>query len=201
MNHKPYKEIKLEQGTPEWLSLRRNLIGASDSSAILGCGYKSANKLYNEKMSDKPVIMNDAMKRGSQLEPIARQHANEILGVQFIPIVCVSIRYPWLLASLDGWHEETQTILEIKCGGAKLHANAREGKIPNYYISQMQHQMAVTGSRMCYYYSFDGEDDGVCLHVNRDDGYIKDYLPKSKYFWDCMQDYMIPDMKKFKPTT
>jgi len=76
-------------------------------------------------------------------------------------------------------------VLEIKCGGAKLHALAAKGAIPEYYQHQMQHQLLVTGASKCFYYSFDGSD-GICIEVLPDPAFREMYLPKARAFLKCM---------------
>ena len=185
--------IQGEQGTPQWHALRANKIGASDAASILGIGYNSIDKLWRIKTGLEVVKQNAAMRRGSLLEPKARQQFIETIGARYEPAIYVSKQYPWLMASLDGINDSGTAILEIKCGGNKLHCDAMNGIVPPYYYSQMQHQLLVTGLETCYYYSFDGEDSGALVIIQRDQAYIDDYLPKSKKFWDCIQSLTPPD--------
>lgn len=184
-------EILVEQSSPEWHSLRANKIGASDAAVILGIGFKSLDDLYEEKLG-KPVVINAAMKRGTHMEPIARKAFEKCMGKEYRPAVFISDESPWMMASLDGISEDGNSILEIKCGSEKLHNLAIAGKLPPYYYSQVQHQMYVTGVQLCYYWSFNGEDGALVL-VNRDQGYINNYLPKAKAFWDRLQSLEKPE--------
>lgn len=79
--------------------------------------------------------------------------------------------FDWMMASLDGIDIDGQAILEIKCPGPSDHELAKAGKIPEKYIPQLQHQLAVTGLKLAYYFSFDGTD-GVIVEIERDEIFI-----------------------------
>jgi putative phage-type endonuclease len=184
--------LEMEQGTPEWHALRKTKITATDAAVIMGVSpWKTKLQLYNEKISDdvKPLYMNPAMERGIELEPLARELFNIKTGWNMQPVIIVN---DWLMASLDGRDEDSGTILEIKCPGVKDHALAESGKIPEYYLPQLQHQMYVSSVRLMYYYSFDGIE-GVIVKVKRDDEYIEKMLVEEKKFYDCIINKTPPE--------
>jgi putative phage-type endonuclease len=179
------KIIKLEQGTNEWLSWRKTVITATDASIIMGnnpwdtpysCWQRKLG-LVEEKKS------NEAMERGKRLEPEARVQFIERYSMPMEPMVVESTELDFLGASLDGFY--ANHILEIKCGGPKLHEMAKKGEIPAYYKDQIQHQLLVTGATMCYYYSYDGKN-GICIEVYPDPKYREEFLPKARTFWKCV---------------
>lgn len=181
------KEIKLEQGSPEWLSWRKTVITATDASIILGnnpwdtpytCWQRKLG-LIEEKKS------NEAMERGKRLEPEARAKFIEEHGIDMTPMVVESSEFEFLGASLDGISTDNTVLLEIKCGGFKLHSMASMGEIPQYYKDQMQHQLLVTGASMCYYYSYDGSE-GHCIEVYPDEAYRAKFMPLARSFWKCV---------------
>ena len=186
------KILQIEQGTPEWIQLRKTKITATDAPIIMGVSpWKTKQQLYLEKTSDdvKPFYMNAAMQRGVDLEPIARELFNIQTGWDMQPCVIVN---DWVMASLDGRDESSGSILEIKCPNLKDHSLAVAGKIPDYYYPQLQHQMYVGETRMIYYYSFDGAD-GVIVKVKRDDEYIEKMLVEEKKFYDCIINKTPPE--------
>lgn len=185
-------EIITEQGSPAWHALRANKIGASDAACILGIGFKSAEKLWREKLGLDEVYVNEAMKRGSTLEPKARKAFEDIIGHKFSAAVYIHDENQWMMASLDGINAEKTALLEIKCGNEKLHEQAKNGIVPAYYLSQMQHQMYVTGVDRCYYFSYNGEE-GATVIINRDDKFLSDYLPKARAFWESLQTFTKPE--------
>lgn len=179
----------LEQGTPEWLALRKTKITATDSSVIMNVNpWKTRLQLYEEKIADKqPMEPNQAMKRGTDLEPIARELFNLKTGKNMIPMVVVK---DWTMASLDGISENE--ILEVKCPGERDHAIALSGKIPDHYYPQLQHQMWVCNSSKAYYFSFDGID-GVIVEIKRDDAYIEKMIEEERKFYDCLINRTPPE--------
>jgi len=185
-------EIITEQGSPAWHALRANKIGASDAACILGIGFKSAEKLWREKLGLDEVYVNEAMRRGSTLEPKARKAFEDIIGHKFSAAVYIHDENQWMLASLDGINADKTALLEIKCGNEKLHEQAKNGIVPAYYLSQMQHQMYVTGVDRCYYFSYNGEE-GATVIINRDDKFLNDYLPKARAFWESLQTFTKPE--------
>ncbi len=181
----------LEQGTAEWLSLRTSKITSTDASIIMGVNHwKTKIHLYHEKLSDNVVnFVNERMKRGTELEPIARELFSIQNGIEMFPRVVVN---DWAMASLDGMSECGKYIVEIKCPGEKDHALALQGKIPEHYYPQLQHQLYVTGLQSIFYYSFDGTD-GVTLVVKRDDAYIEKMVEEERKFYHCIVNKIPPE--------
>ncbi len=182
-----FKEIKVEQGSPEWLSWRKTVITATDASILMGnnpwatpyvCWQRKLG-LIEEKKS------NEAMERGKRLEPEARAQFIERRGIQMQPMVVESTEFDFLGASLDGINYFGNVLLEIKCGGTKLHDMARRQEIPQYYLDQIQHQLLVTGAMRCFYYSYDGKD-GICIEVLPDPKFKEAFMPKARAFWKCV---------------
>jgi putative phage-type endonuclease len=181
------KIINLEQGSPEWLSWRKTVITATDASIIMGNNpWDTPYQCWQRKLGLVPEkVSNDAMERGKRLEPEARAQFIERHGIEMQPKVVESTEFEFLGASLDGIDVLGNSLLEIKCGGFKLHDMARRGEIPAYYRDQMQHQLLVTGASRCYYYSYDGTD-GVCIEVLPDPAFKEAFMPKAREFWRCV---------------
>jgi putative phage-type endonuclease len=181
------RKIELEQGSPEWLAWRKTVITATDASIIMGNNpWDTPYKCWQKKLGlIEENISNAAMERGKRLEPEARAKFIQFHGIDMIPAVVESTEFDFLGASLDGISELGNSLLEIKCGGEKLHNMAMKGEIPDYYRDQMQHQLLVTGAEICYYYSYDGTD-GICLEVLPDPEYKEKFLPKAREFWKCV---------------
>lgn len=181
------KIIDVEQGSPEWLAWRRTVITATDASVIMGNNpWDTPYTLWQRKLGYlEEKKSNEAMERGKRLEPEARAQFVERYGIDMIPAVVESSEFDFLGASLDGISELGGVILEIKCGGFKLHGMASQGEIPQYYIDQMQHQLLVTGAEKCYYDSYDGTD-GICIEVLPDPEYRSIFMPKAHDFWRCI---------------
>lgn len=183
------KIINLVQGTDLWLSWRKTVITATDCPVILGSSpWSTAYKIWQGKLGlldEQKSKSNDAMERGKRLEPEARAQFIERYGMNMVPTVVESTEFDFLGASLDGLSDCKEYILEIKCGGANLQRQAREGYIPAYYMDQIQHQLFVTGAKKAFYYSYDGEK-GTCIEVLPEPDFQARFMPKAREFWRCV---------------
>lgn len=185
-------EVDVEQGSQEWLALRKTKITATDAGVILGKNpWKTKLELYNEKIGGdvKPLYNSDAAQRGTDLEPIARSLFCLTTGQKMTPKVLVK---DWVMASLDGINDYGTCVVEIKCPGEKYHAMAVSGKVPDHYYPQLQHQMYVAEVAEMYYYSFDGVD-GVIVAVPRNDEYIEKMLIEERKFYECIMSKTPPE--------
>ena len=176
----------MEQRTAEWHALRKTKIGASDASAILGMSpYKTAYDLWLEKTSpmiEQPHI-NPYMQRGIDLEPEALKVFEAETGYLMTPKVLISEKNDFMIASLDGYEFDGKTAVEIKCPGKKDHECAYyDGKIPEKYIPQLQHQLAVTGLDSMFYFSYTPESHKI-IEVKRDDEFIANMIEKEAEFY------------------
>lgn len=195
------KIIDLEQGSSAWHEFRGMHIGASDAACIMGCGFKSALKLWQEKLGlIEPEPMNAAMRRGVAMEEEARQWACKELGIEFIPTVIKSDEHPWRAASLDGLSACKTKALEIKCPkeGGKAHKEALKGLVVNYYIPQLQHQyMASDGFITHLWYAvYLGNNDGIIIKVEKDDDYCTTLHEKELQFKTCLDNLVAPTGSK-----
>lgn len=189
--------IALEQNTEEWLEFRKTKIGSSDAPIIMGeSPWKTPQQLWEEKMGLKESSYeNAAMRRGKQLEAQARKAFEQKTGLVVWPNVLIHPEHEFIIASLDGITMGGQAAVEIKCPGGKTHQMALSGEIPKHYQIQMQHQLAVTGLKEMFYYSYDGQS-GVTIKVQRDDVLIKTLLEKEQEFFRFMQESTPPQIQR-----
>ena len=186
-------EAHLIQNTPEWLAWRKDKIGASSLSIIMGLNpWKSPYTLWSEMLGlREPEPVNERMQRGTDLEPIAREYYFKLTGIEMEPKVVVHPRSSTFFASLDGINSTGTQILEIKCGGKKLHDDAKNGIIPDYYNIQMQWQMYVTELYDCHYLSFDGTE-GILIVVKRDQELINKMIIAAEEFREMLRTITPP---------
>ncbi len=154
----------------EWLENRQNGIGGSEISAVIGANpYLSNVDLWRLKtgkakaadISDKPCV-----KYGHQAE----MHLRGLFRLDYPQYTVdyvdnnsfTNSRYPWALASLDGWltdQDGRNGILEIKTTeilnpaqwdkwGGKYHKPG-ENKIPQNYYCQCLFYMAAKEADFC----------------------------------------------------
>ena len=185
----------LNQNTDAWLELRKRKIGASDAPVIMNVSpWKTPYKLWTEKVGiDNDNIVTRAMQEGINKEQEAREEFTRMTNIAVVPKVCFHECHDWMMASLDGIDAEEKHLVEIKNAGAKDHAVAKSGNIPEKYFPQLQHQLEVTGLNMGYYFSYH-HGEGVIVEVGRDDKFIAEMISEEKKFFICMQDFVAPKM-------
>lgn len=184
----PFMKPEHIQGSAEWLTHRKNFVGASDAAIILGISpWVTPYQLWEDKLGmAPPKEENFYMRRGSDMEPLARAAFEEEHGIDVFPQIVYHKEHDFLMASLDGLSLDKKTAVEIKCPGPKSHKQALDGIVPPHYMPQLQHQLACIGLPMLYYYSFDGEK-GVTIEVQRDDEYIEQMIEEEEKFWECVR--------------
>lgn len=133
-----------------WLQQRRSGIGGSDCPVVLGLSpHKSPYRLYMEKRGEIPGDQPDnaSMLWGRVLEPVIREQYVERTGrtVSFDMPIIKNEKFPFMLATVDGLTTDGR-VLEIKTarGGSEWGEEGTD-QIPENYLLQTQHYMAVTG--------------------------------------------------------
>lgn len=141
------KIVSVEQNTKEWHDWRNEGIGASDIPTILGVNpYKTRSQFIVENITKTKLFKGNAdTRRGHELEPFARDKANNS-GFNFSPICAEWEEDNFLRASLDGFDEKSNVILEVKAP-RKFYPT-----IPVQYQYQVQAQLLVTGAEYCVFY-------------------------------------------------
>ena len=185
----------IQQNTPEWLELRRSKIGASDAATIMGVSkWRTPYDLWKEKSGlGGEQEDNPNMRRGREMEPLILKHAEEALGMTFAPTVCLSKQHPWMMASLDGLSNCGKIGLEIKCAGRKDHETASEGRVPEHYWPQVQHQLLCAELQEVIYYSFN-EGDARLVRVHRDEIYLGKLLEAEQEFLRRVETFDPPEL-------
>lgn len=189
----------MEQGTKEWLEMRKRHIGASDAPVIMnGIHFeKTPYMLWQEKLGvgeeDKD---NFAKRRGREMEAEAREQYQLYTGNFVEPSIIFHPTNKFMMASLDGLMVRKGIPLiavEIKCPGEPDHQTAREGKVPKKYVAQLQHQLACLGTDLLHYFSYrDGK--GIVIEVKRDDKYIEKLYAKEQDFWNKVLTFEMPEL-------
>lgn len=187
--------LNLDQNTAEWEKFRLEKIGGSDAPIIMEVSpWKTPFQLWLEKRGEAPkAVLKPHMQRGHDLEEKARSSFEKATGIVVFPRIVQSTANEWMIASLDGIDIDQSTLVEIKCPGKVDQALAKEGKIPEKYYPQLQHQLATSGLDHGFYYSFDGLE-GVLIEVKRDGAYIDLMLEKEASFYQSMQSDTPPPL-------
>lgn len=185
--------IDVEQGSSEWLELRKKSITATDIATIMGVNpYKTPYQLWQEKLGLKESdAENDAMRRGKSLEPIALESFCILKRQDYKSAVVVDDVYTWAMASLDGYSQTTGRICEIKCMGKANHEEAMNGIVKPLYMYQMHWQMFVTELFECDYFVY-SEDSHNIISVKRDQHLINQMIPAAEKFLECLDTLTPP---------
>lgn len=136
-----------------WLAARRTGIGGSDVAPILGLSkWTTPLQVYMEKRGElQPQPDNPSMRWGRYLEPVVRQaYADETgLEVRVVPDMLRHSAHDFLIANLDGFvapSDAPRRVFEAKTARtAEGWGEPGTDQIPQPYLLQVQHYMAVTG--------------------------------------------------------
>ena len=184
----------------DWLELRKQGIGGSDASVVCGISrYKSPVELWMNKTGQLPdQEAGEAAYWGTQLEPFVRAEFTKRTGieVQTVNQLLQSEEYPFMLANLDGICEVPDVgtcIFEAKNASA-YKAGEWEDTIPDEYMLQVQHYMAVTGYAGAYIAVLIGGNTFKWKFIERDEELISMLIELESAFWDHVQDRTPPPL-------
>ena len=144
----------MKQDRTDWLNERRKGIGGSDVAAIVGLSpWVTALDIYEQKLGVvPPVEQTEAMYWGTLLEPAIRQAYSDRTGfaIEKPDKPFVHPKYSFMRANLDGIVINDNRIAEFKTASTS-HGWGEPGtdEIPEYYLTQVQHYMAVTNKPVC----------------------------------------------------
>ena len=140
----------------DWLDWRRSGIGGSDASVVCGINkYKSPIELWLEKTGQ--ILDSEAGEAaywGTQLESLVRVEFTKRTGIEVNTVhqLLQSEDYPYMLANLDGECNHPiygPCVFEAKTSSA-YRENEWDDAIPDEYMLQIMHYLAVTGYKGVY---------------------------------------------------
>lgn len=194
----------LVQGSDDWKAFRESHLGASESAAILGLSpYSSSKDIWEMKTGRSFGVMeNDAMRLGTSMEPEIREEWEMIQGKNFTTPTATHDDYPFISASLDGFHAPTNEIIEVKFSKypkmsnciAKNDVEHLKELYPQYWV-QVNQQMFVSGAKECTILTLSPIGDLVHMVVPRDDEFIdKTLVPGLVDFWRMVTEDTPPPL-------
>lgn len=198
---------------PEWLSLRAGKFTGSDFYQYLGIVKKgelsdtAESNLYKKALESTgylfETIRSDAMERGNELEPEAREAYimetfNDVQEVAFVDwekmragcspdgvivrreLTRISPR-TFACGNVIGVDDECvsekiEKIIEIKCPEIKNYLKMTKGKIPPLYMCQMQYNMLITGAKSCDFVVYHPDMRLIVQEIHADAEYQKNIL-------------------------
>ena len=177
-------------GREEWLRWRTKGIGGSDVSVIAGVNpFRSIFQLWLEKTGqvEPEETENDNTHFGNVLEPVIKREFSKRTGlkVRAKRALLQSEEYPFMLADLDGviYENGKMNLFEAKTASAYKQEIWEKG-IPEEYVLQVQHYMAVTGAEKTYLAALVGGNRFYWKVVRRDEQKIAEIIALEKAFWE-----------------
>lgn len=181
----------------EWLKWRKKGIGGSDVSIICGMNkYKSALELWMEKKGySEQTESGESAYWGNIMEPIIRKEFTKRTGmnVDTVNSMLQHPKYKFMLANVDGVIDG-KYIFEAKTASAFKQDQWKDNNIPQEYMLQVQHYMAVTGYNKTYIAVLIGGNKFEYREIERDDELIDMIVKIEKKFWKCIEDDVPPQI-------
>ena len=188
-----------------WLSHRRNSIGGSDASAIIGLNqYSSPYTVWADKLGMLPPKEdNEAMRLGRDLEDYVAKRFTEATGkkVRRENNIIINSDYPFAHANVDrviigedaGLECKTTSILNLK--------KFKNGEYPPTYYVQSVHYMMVTGAKKWYLAVLVLGQGFYWYEIERDEEEIEALAKSEEAFWDLVKSRTEPEADGSKSTT
>lgn len=191
-----------EMTRKEWLEARQNGIGGSDASAIAGLNkWASPITVYASKvdmiLENDEEEVNHFLKWGNKLEAVIRENFKEDHPQYKVQRSNFMWRHPehsFMIANVDGLiycKEKGWGLLEIKNVSQYSAKEWQSEIIPEHYLIQMQHYMAVLGLDWGYFSILIGGNEDKTWFVERDDALIESLIQIEKSFWE---NHVVPEI-------
>ncbi|OGT87642.1 MAG: hypothetical protein A2286_13385 [Gammaproteobacteria bacterium RIFOXYA12_FULL_61_12] len=198
------KEVNIAQRTPEWHAWRKLGITGTDAAAILRRHpEKTPWRIWAEKLgkvAPEDISGNPNVRRGVELEPVARQAIEEKHGLVLIPFCGEHDQHSILRVSFDGVDDNGRPV-EIKCPGDNVWNSVQESgeqspEFQRYYI-QVQHQILVAGSEtaLLVFFRRDAKGDGEMMEftIQKDEELHQQIITESLVFWEMVVNQKEPE--------
>ena len=190
----------------QWLEVRKQGIGSSDAATACGLNpYMSMLELWMIKTGRMQQNIEDEsvgyapLYWGKQLEPLVAEYYSMHTNNKVRRVNAV-LQHPdedkhFMLANLDYavvGNDEVQ-ILECKTVGEYGAKLWRDG-VPLYVLCQVQHQLAVTGKQAAHICALICGHETKIFKVTRNETVIKYLINAERYFWECVEKDVPPDV-------
>lgn len=189
----------------EWLAWRRKGIGGSDAAAIAGVSrYKSPVEVWLEKTGQvPPEEQGEPAYWGRVLEDVvAREWSRRTKKKVKRRLAILRHRhYPFMVANVDRLVIGEKAGLEVKTTGAQHRDEWENGRVPDEYVIQVQHYMAVTGFPVWYVAVLIGGQEFRWTTVPREEELIRYLIKIEADFWRLVETRVMPDLDGSRAAT
>ena len=187
-----------QEAREEFLNERRKGIGGSDVAAILGLDrYRTPEQVWLEKTGQvKPLdVMTPDQERGITFESIAAKKYEQKTGIKLVRIPG-RFQHPihkFMLANIDFFVEGREKLVEVKCPSLGAFSRIKREGLPDSWLLQMQHYMAVLALNAAVIVIFCADRmELVHFTVERDDILIAHMIEKEREFWTLVETMTPP---------
>ena len=194
----------LDMPREKWLQKRRQGIGGSDASVILGLNpWKTQMDLWLEKTGEFTEDEdNEKMYWGRILEDIIAQEFSIRAGlkVRRKNAILQHKQHPFMLANVDRLVIGQKAGVECKNIGIRSAEHWEMG-VPEYYQAQVQHYMAVTGYPVWYVAVLIGGQEFRYYKLTMDEQFIHELIQAEAEFWKLVETRTPPPLDGSKAST
>ncbi|ADD02665.1 phage-type endonuclease [Thermoanaerobacter italicus Ab9] len=182
----------------EWLQWRKKGIGGSDAAAVAGLNpWKSPIEVYLEKIGEIPEPEdNEKMYWGRILEDIVAKEFTLRTGkkVRRRNFMLRHPKYEFMIANIDRELVGEKVGLECKTVSEYGKSEWEGDKVPDQYIIQCQHYMAVTGYEGWWIAALIGGNKFIYKYIKRDEEIIQYLIKIESDFWKMVEERTPPPL-------
>lgn len=187
---------------------RQDFIGSTDAGVIAGVDpYKSVLELYHEKKGDlTPEVIDDkpAVHFGKVLEGVIAEEYARRTGTKVRRVNQHKFHkdLTWMAAQIDRDIVASDRQLECKTAGFMQRDTwGPDGsdEVPERYLLQCQHALAVTGNVLCDLAVLIGGQDFRVYPLPRDESIIDNLITLEVQFWERLQSGHEPALDMGRP--
>lgn len=179
------------EATAEPATDRSKFLGGSDAAAVLGLSrWKTPLQIWGEKTGNiVPEDISDrlSVKLGNRLEQVVVELFEEETGKKCRRVneALTHPVHPFLAAKLDRRVVGEDAILEVKTASGWKIKEWEGDDIPQEYVIQVLHYLAVTGAKKAYIACLiGGNQKFVWKEILRDEKVLKQLVAKEVEFWN-----------------
>ncbi len=158
---KRFQIVELVIGGSKWIKWRHSGVGSSDAAKVLSNKSSELLKLKNNKTDN---AHSEELKLSSDILQKARSQYEEEIGLKVFPLCIQDNRFPWLMATIDGFSQEFDKLIKI----SYTELDYKEAKKGLYPRSLIQHQLMITGLEEIDYYCYLENQKSILITVKRD---------------------------------
>jgi len=178
--------LRADAPQDEWLEVRKQGIGGSDVSAIVGLNrWTSAYETWSVKTGQfAGPDYNHAMRMGHLLEPVIRTLFVEDTGIKVRQAGLMrSKENPFMQCTVDGLTEDGG-IFEAKSSTGWLREEWEDDQVPDHAELQVMHNLAVTGRSHAWVSGLLDGREVFIRRIERNEDLITDLIEIERRFWE-----------------